>query len=112
MDGWNKPAMTEKRSGLSQNADQITRQERAFGPYSISCESRIGVGKCVIAGRVPAIHAAPPQILAAQTSVSSEADEETAVFSWMAGSSPAMTETESWRHPGLTLKTSAFPLNK
>jgi hypothetical protein len=41
-----------------------------------------------MAGLVPAIHAAPPQIPPAQTSVGSEAYEETAEFSGMAGSKP------------------------
>ena len=67
------------------------RLGRQYGSYSVSCGSRWNVGKAVMAGLVPAIHAAPPQI-SRQTSVSSEAYDKTAVFSWMAGSSPAMTE--------------------
>jgi hypothetical protein len=48
-----------------------------------------------MAGLVPAIRGAATNLSPAQTSVSSEAYEEAAVFSWMAGSSPAMTEAES-----------------
>jgi hypothetical protein len=56
----------------------------------------LNVGKAVMAGLVPAIHAAPPQISRlAQTFISSEAYAEAAVFSWMAGSSPAMTEKQN-----------------
>jgi hypothetical protein len=50
----------------------------------------LNIGNAVMAGLVPAIHAALP----VQTSVSSEAYDEAAVFSWMAGSSPAMTENQ------------------
>jgi hypothetical protein len=44
--------------------------KRLSGSYSISCGSRVGVGKFVMAGRV-AIHAAPPQISRLPPSVQS-----------------------------------------
>jgi hypothetical protein len=52
----------------------------------------LNVGKAIMAGLVPAIHAAAPQSSRLQTSVSSEAYDEAAVFAWMAGSSPVMTK--------------------
>ena len=49
-----------------------------------------------MAGLVPAIHAAPRHIAPLlRTSPSSEVYDEAAVFSWMAGSSPAMTEKQT-----------------
>jgi hypothetical protein len=49
-----------------------------------------------MAGLVPAIHAAPRHIaLPLRTCVSPEVYDEAAVFSWMAGSSPAMTEKQN-----------------
>jgi hypothetical protein len=56
---------------------------------AVDMDLELNVDKAVMAGLAPAIHAAPPQIYRrAQTSVSSEAHDETAVFSWMVGSSP------------------------
>ena len=74
------------------------RQRLSVGPG-------LNVGKAVMAGLVPAIHAAPRQILSpAQTSVSSGAYDEAAVFSWMAGVKPGHDgEAESQPNPRLTL---------
>jgi hypothetical protein len=49
----------------------------------------------LMAGLVPAIHAAPRKIFCPLTSVSLDAHDEAVVFSWMAGSSPAMTEKQA-----------------
>jgi hypothetical protein len=52
----------------------------------------LNVGKEVMAGLVPAIHAAPSQISRLlRLSVSSEAYDEIAVFSWMAGLVPRLS---------------------
>ena len=48
-----------------------------------------------MAGLVPAIHAAPRQIFHPLRPSSGQDYVEAAVFSWMAGSSPAMTEMQT-----------------
>ena len=52
----------------------------------------------VMAGLVPAIHAAPLQFpdSLGDWALSSETDSDATVFTWMAGSSPAMTDGEGW----------------
>jgi len=58
----------------------------------------LNIGNAVMASLVPAIHAAPAINLSpVQTSVSSDAYDEAAVFWWMAGASPAMTENQNPR---------------
>jgi hypothetical protein len=60
----------------------------------------LNVGKAAMAGLLPAIHAAAgTNVSPAWTSISSGAYAEAAVFSWMAGSSPAMTEMQNPNPP-------------
>ena len=75
------------RNGAAEGNENLALKALAAG-------RGLNVGKAVMAGLVPAIHAAP------LISVSSDAYDEAAVFSWMVGSSPAMTgEPESQPHP-------------
>ena len=53
------------------------------------------IGKAVTAGLVPAVHAAPHKSLGPSDFRQFIAYGEAAVFSWMAGSSPAMTEKQN-----------------
>ena len=66
------------------------------GAIALAVGLRLNVGRAVMA-RPCAGHprTAATNLSAAQTSVNSEAYDEAAVLSWMAGSSPAITEKQS-----------------
>ena len=90
----------ELREAIERQVQEITPRELARATEELSAQLRspTRLASPVVrsrpqvlayaAYRVPATYAAAP----AQTSVSSEAYDEAALFSWMAGSSPATTE--------------------